>query len=88
MSVLGLSSLQLTDWRLCVRAGMCGSAAQYMIIGGDPGEVIRGKFGQGGLTIKRTNSAIVIGIYGEGVQPGDCNVIVENMGDYLQAQGI
>ena len=59
-----------------------------MIIGGDAGEVIRGKFGQGGLTIKKTASAFVIGIYGEGVQPGDCNVIVENMGDYLASQGI
>jgi len=59
-----------------------------MVVGGDAGEVIRGKLGQGGCTIKKTASAIVIGIYAEGVQPGDCNVIVENLGDYLLQQGI
>lgn len=59
-----------------------------MVVGGDAGEVIRGKLGQGGCTIKKTASAIVIGIYAEGVQPGDCNVIVENLGDYLMQQGI
>ena len=58
------------------------------MIGGEDGAVIRGKFGQGGITIKKTVSAIVIGIYPSGVQPGDCNVIVENMGDYLMGQGI
>ena len=44
--------------------------------------------GQGGLTIKKTNSALVVGIYGEGVQPADCNVTVERLGDYLIEQGI
>lgn len=40
------------------------------------------------MTIKRTNGALVIGIYGEGVTPGECNVVVENLGDYLKEQGI
>lgn len=29
--------------------------------------------------MKKTNTAIVIGIYSEGVAPGDCNVVVENL---------
>ena len=58
------------------------------MIGGEEGSVIRGKFQQGGITIKKTVSAMVIGIYPNGVQPGDCNVIVENLGDYLIGQGI
>jgi hypothetical protein len=44
--------------------------------------------GTGGCTIKKTNTALLIGIYAEPVQPGECNVIVENLGDYLIGQGI
>ena len=43
---------------------------------------------QDGVTIKKTNSALVIGIYGEGVQPADGNIVVENLADYLIGQGI
>lgn len=44
--------------------------------------------GQNGVTIKKTVSALVVGFYGEGVQPGDGNTVVENLGDYLAGQGI
>ena len=43
---------------------------------------------QDGVTIKKTSSALVIGIYGEGVQPADGNIVVENLADYLIGQGI
>lgn len=33
----------------------------------------------GGVTIKKTASALVVGIYGEGVTPDECNVVVENL---------
>ena len=36
-----------------------------------------------GVCIKKTIQAIVIGIYGEGVQAGSCNKVVEELGDYL-----
>jgi len=61
---------------------------QYFSIGGEAGIVIRGKKGAGGLTIKKTVTALVVGVYGEGVSPGDCSVVVENLGDYLSGQGI
>ena len=61
---------------------------QYFSIGGEAGIVIRGKKGPGGLTIKKTVTALVVGVYGEGVSPGDCSVVVENLGDYLSGQGI
>ncbi|GAB4813583.1 hypothetical protein N2152v2_000629 [Parachlorella kessleri] len=61
---------------------------KYMLVAGEPGEVLRGKKGAGGVTIKATNGALVIGIYGEGVTPGECNVVVEQLGDYLKDQGI
>lgn len=62
---------------------------KYMLIAGEPGSVVRGKKGgEEGVTVKKTMTALVIGIYSKGVQPADCNVIVENMGDYLAGQNI
>jgi profilin len=48
----------------------------------------RGLQGQGGVTVKKTNSALVFGIYDEPVTPGECNIVVERLGDYLVEQGI
>lgn len=50
-----------------------------------PGDesVMRGKSQGGGCCIKKTNTALVIGTYESPVQPGDVNVVVENLGDYL-----
>ena len=50
--------------------------------------MIRGKKGSAGCTIKKTVTALVVGIYSEGVAPGDCNLVVENLGNYLSDQGI
>ena len=61
---------------------------KYLVIPGEQGAVIRGKKGVEGVTIKATTSALVIGIYGEGVQPADGNIVVENLGDYLLGQGM
>lgn len=44
--------------------------------------------GTGGCTIKKTVGGLLFGIYTEPVQPGECNMIVENLGDYLIGQGI
>ncbi|KAJ7294405.1 hypothetical protein O6H91_Y259100 [Diphasiastrum complanatum] len=68
--------------------GLFLGGSKYMVIQGEPGAVIRGKKGPGGVTIKKTNSALIIGIYDEPVQPGDCNIVVERIGDYLVDQGI
>ncbi|PRW20740.1 Minor pollen allergen Che a 2 [Chlorella sorokiniana] len=61
---------------------------KYMMVAGEPGVVLRGKKGPSGCTLKKTNTAVVVGIYGEGVPHGDCNVVVENLADYLIEQSI
>ncbi len=61
---------------------------KYLVIPGEQGAVIRGKKGAEGVTIKATTTALVIGVYGEGVQPADGNIVVENLGDYLVGQGM
>ncbi|BBN18934.1 profilin [Marchantia polymorpha subsp. ruderalis] len=70
------------------QAGLYLGGLKYMVIQGEAGQVIRGKRQQTGVTIKRTNSALVIGIYKEPTKGPECNVIVERMGDYLIEQGI
>ncbi|ONK67828.1 uncharacterized protein A4U43_C05F4210 [Asparagus officinalis] len=43
--------------------------------------------GSGGVTIKKTNLALIFDIYDEPITPGQCNMIVERLGDYLNEQG-
>ncbi|XP_058115557.1 profilin [Magnolia sinica] len=68
--------------------GLFLGATKYMVIQGEAGSVIRGKKGSGGITIKKTSQALIFGIYEEPLTPGQCNMIVERMGDYLIDQGL
>ncbi|KAJ7965911.1 Profilin [Quillaja saponaria] len=68
--------------------GLFVGGTKYMVIQGEPGTVIRGKKGSGGITIKKTNQALIIGIYSEPMNAGQCNMIVERLGDYLIDQGL
>ena len=42
--------------------------------------------GTGGVTVKKTNLALIIGIYDEPMTGGQCNMVVERLGDYLYDQ--
>lgn len=44
--------------------------------------------GAGGITVKKTGQALIFGIYDEPLTPGQCNIIVERLGDYLIDQGL
>ncbi|KAG9139938.1 hypothetical protein Leryth_026942 [Lithospermum erythrorhizon] len=68
--------------------GLHLGGVKYMVIQGDSGAVIRGKKGAGGVTVKKTGQALVFGIYDEPVTPGQCNLVVERLGDYLIEQGL
>ncbi|KAE9600351.1 putative profilin [Lupinus albus] len=68
--------------------GLYLGGTKYMVIQGEPGAVIRGKKGPGGVTVKKTNQALIIGIYDEPMTPGQCNVVVERLGDYLIDTGL
>ncbi|XP_078176957.1 profilin-like [Carex rostrata] len=67
--------------------GLFLGGTKYMVIQGEAGVVIRGKKGTGGLCVKKTNMALIIGLYDEPMTPGQCNMVVENLGDYLNEQG-
>ncbi|KAG6782143.1 hypothetical protein NC653_008303 [Populus alba x Populus x berolinensis] len=68
--------------------GLHIGGTKYMVIQGEPGAVIRGKKGSGGITVKKTAQALIFGIYDEPLTPGQCNMIVERLGDYLLDQGL
>ncbi|KAH7651217.1 Profilin protein [Dioscorea alata] len=68
--------------------GLYLAGTKYMVIQGEAGAVIRGKKGSGGVTVKKTNQALIFGIYDEPMAPGQCNMVVERMGDYLIDQGL
>ena len=77
------------DQATLAQKGLFIGGIKYLVVAGEEGAVVRGrKNPAGGVTIKKTASAMVIGIYTEGVQPGDVNMVVENLGDYLLGQGI
>ncbi|GJP72357.1 hypothetical protein CLOP_g3099 [Closterium sp. NIES-67] len=72
-------------------SGLFLGPMKFMVVQGDPGVVIRGRIKNplvGGCCIKKTVGAMVMGIFEEPVAPADCNMVVENMGDYLSGQGI
>lgn len=68
--------------------GLFLGGAKYMVIQGEPGYVIRGKKGTGGICVKKTGQALIFGLYDEPVNPGQCNMVVEKLGDYLVDQGL
>ncbi|KAL3681888.1 hypothetical protein R1sor_024844 [Riccia sorocarpa] len=59
--------------------GLFLGGEKYMVIQGEPGQVIRGKKGPGGTCIRKTISALIIGIYAEPTTPGECNILVERL---------
>jgi profilin len=65
----------MNDAGALAQTGVRIGGEKYMMVAGEPGEVIRGKKGPGGVTVKKTVGALVIGIYGEGVGHGECNVV-------------
>ncbi|KAF8715749.1 hypothetical protein HU200_026695 [Digitaria exilis] len=62
--------------------GMFLGTTKYMVIQGEPGA------GSGGVTVKKTGQSLIIGIYDEPMTPGQCNLVVERLGDYLIEQGM
>ncbi|XP_010433105.1 PREDICTED: profilin-2 [Camelina sativa] len=68
--------------------GLFLGGEKYMVVQGEAGAVIRGKKGPGGVTIKKTTQALVFGIYDEPMTGGQCNLVVERLGDYLIESGL
>eukprot|EP01023_Acetabularia_acetabulum_P012630 TRINITY_DN1591_c0_g1_i1.p3 TRINITY_DN1591_c0_g1~~TRINITY_DN1591_c0_g1_i1.p3 ORF type:complete len:130 (-),score=34.40 TRINITY_DN1591_c0_g1_i1:293-682(-) len=68
-------------------SGIFLGGTKYFYLRGTAGELLIGKIGSGGICIRATEQCLLVGIYGEGTVPSECNLIVENLGDYLQEAG-
>ncbi|CAH8377168.1 unnamed protein product [Eruca vesicaria subsp. sativa] len=67
--------------------GLFINEEKYMVTPEEAGDVIQAKKGAGGVTIKKTVTALIFGIYEEPVTPRQCTIIVENLGNYLADSG-
>eukprot|EP00179_Madagascaria_erythrocladioides_P004539 CAMPEP_0198310286 /NCGR_PEP_ID=MMETSP1450-20131203/2407_1 /TAXON_ID=753684 ORGANISM="Madagascaria erythrocladiodes, Strain CCMP3234" /NCGR_SAMPLE_ID=MMETSP1450 /ASSEMBLY_ACC=CAM_ASM_001115 /LENGTH=125 /DNA_ID=CAMNT_0044013103 /DNA_START=72 /DNA_END=449 /DNA_ORIENTATION=- len=63
-------------------SGIRVGGTKYLCIKADE-RSIYGKKGAGGVVCVKTNMAVLIGIYDETVQPGQCTATVEKLADYL-----
>eukprot|EP01104_Vermistella_antarctica_P006269 TRINITY_DN16986_c0_g1_i1.p1 TRINITY_DN16986_c0_g1~~TRINITY_DN16986_c0_g1_i1.p1 ORF type:complete len:144 (-),score=27.19 TRINITY_DN16986_c0_g1_i1:343-723(-) len=59
---------------------------KYMTIKADQ-RSIYGKLKGAGVACCKTSQAILVGVYDETIQPGQCATVVERLGDYLIEQG-
>jgi len=55
---------------------------KFMTIKADTRSVY-GKKGPGGVCCVKTNQAVLIGLYDETIQPGQCATVTEKLADYL-----
>lgn len=73
---LGSTGILIGDMKFQIVASQAGDDPKACFIYGRSSA-------HGGLCVKKTNTALVIGIYPANVSKGDANLIVENLGDYL-----
>ncbi|XVF48605.1 hypothetical protein PTKIN_Ptkin03bG0203400 [Pterospermum kingtungense] len=68
--------------------GFSLGGVKYFVIRVKPGALIRGGKDSGGVSVRKTGQALIIGIYDRPMQPQRCYFIVEELGDYLIDQGL
>ena len=61
---------------------MCAGEKYFFLSGTD--EVLRGKKGNKGIHVAKTNTALIVGQYEDPIQPGQCAGTVEALADYLK----
>lgn len=67
-----------------VRKGIKVGGQNYIFLRCEEGRSIYGRKGaNAGVCIVKTTQALLIGIYGPGIQPGNCNAVIEKLADYL-----
>lgn len=60
----------------------------FLVFPFSPSICLCGWQGSGGITVKKTGQSLILGIYEEPLTPGQCNMVVERLGDYLIDQGM
>ena len=67
-----------------MKGGIKIGGQNYIFLRSDERRSIYGRKGaNAGVCIVKSKQAILIGIYGSGIQPGNCNSVIEKLADYL-----
>jgi len=66
--------------------GLFVNKEKYLVLKADD-RSIYGKKGPGGVVAVKTGQSILIGVYNDKIQPGQCANVVEKLADYLIEQG-
>lgn len=67
--------------------GLRAAGVKYMFLRDDPGRTLIGKKGAAGIHCTKTGKCVLVGVYKEGIAPGECAVVVEKLADYLVSVG-
>ena len=71
------------------RSGIKIANQTYIFLRCEPGRSVYGRKGaDSGVCIVKTKRAVLVGVYGAGVQPGNCNSVMEKLADYLIEHGL
>lgn len=66
------------------RGGIKVGGQNYIFLRSEEGRSIYGRKGaNAGVCIVKSKKAMIIGTYGSGIQPGNCNAVIEKLVDYL-----
>ena len=66
------------------REGIIVGSHNFIFLRSEKGRSIYGRKGADtGVCIVKSRKAILIGTYGAGIQPGNCNSVMEKLADYL-----
>jgi len=66
--------------------GVLVGGVKYMYLQSDDSQ-IQGKKAATGVSIAKAGKCLIIGVYGDGQQPGNCRTNVERIRDYLVTAG-
>lgn len=69
-----------------IASGVFVQGEKYMTLRADERSVYYKKGKDGGCLVK-TNQAVILGLYSDPVQPGQCTTVVEKLADYLLNSG-
>ena len=69
--------------------GLKWGRESYILIKHNPNRSVYGRKGvDAGICVVMTAKTLLIGVYTNGIQPGNCNSVMEKLADYLIEHGI
>ena len=71
------------------KSGIKVANQSFILLRHEPSRSVYGRRGaDSGVCIVKTNKCLLIGVYSAGVQPGNCNAVMERLADYLVEHGL